>query len=146
MRALRNTVEQKLRASYQLYLGMPLVPELTLPVVLPRALRRAGKFTDAEIDEYRTLWRQPGARHAMANYYRALRLGMPKIGTTVRTVSMPTMLIWGDREKAFSKKTIEPIREWVPHIRIEHIREAGHFVQTDAPELVSQLMIEFLKS
>lgn len=144
MRALRTTIEQKLRASYQLYLAMPFVPEMTLPFVLPAAMRRAARFSPEDLAVYRAMWKTPGACHAMANYYRALRLGMPKIGTSVRTVSVPTMLIWGDQEKAFSRKTIEPIREWVPAIRIEHIADAGHFVQTDAPARVTELMLGFL--
>jgi len=40
----------------------------------------------------------------------------------------------------------EDFSDWVPNLRLERIPEAGHFVQTDAPEKVNALLIDFLKT
>jgi pimeloyl-ACP methyl ester carboxylesterase len=63
----------------------------------------------------------------------------------IRPSEIPTLLIWGDRDPVFTRETTENFAEWVPNLRVEHIPTAGHFVQTDAPERVNQLLIDFLR-
>jgi pimeloyl-ACP methyl ester carboxylesterase len=62
----------------------------------------------------------------------------------VRPIEVPVLLIWGDRDPVFHKEMTEDFGEWVPDLRVAHIPEAGHFVQTDAAEQVNALLIDFL--
>src|SRR5205814_7910330 len=56
------------RSIYQLFVQPPL-----LRLLLPWLMRRAGRFTEADIQVMKESWRDPAARRAMANYYTALR-------------------------------------------------------------------------
>jgi len=56
------------------------------------------------------------------------------------------LMIWGDLDPFFTLQTLRDFSEYVPDLRIEHVTDAGHFVQTDAPGRVNELMIGFLKA
>ncbi|HEX9161349.1 MAG TPA: alpha/beta hydrolase [Thermoanaerobaculia bacterium] len=143
LRELKRSTRQKLKMTYQLFFQPPLLPELLMPLVLPLLLRRAGRFRREEIREYRPAWRSFAARRAMANYYRAIRKYRREIRPLMRRIDVPTLLIWGEREPVFLRETSEDFDEHVPNLRIARIAGAGHFVQTDAPEIVSELLVEF---
>ena len=79
----------------------------------------------------------------MANYYRAIRRYRSEVGPLLKRIDKPVLLIWGEKEPVFRRSTTEDFDEWVPDLRIARIGGAGHFVQTDEPEIVSDLLIEF---
>jgi pimeloyl-ACP methyl ester carboxylesterase len=143
-REMKRQLGQRLRLTYQLLFQPPRLPELLMPSVLPAMMRRAGRFTEEEIDVYREAWRKPGATRGMANFYRAMRRSR-SLRSLIRPIDIPTLLIWGDRDPVFTRQTTENFGDWVPNLRVEHIEKAGHFVQTDAPERVNALLIEFLR-
>jgi pimeloyl-ACP methyl ester carboxylesterase len=154
LRELRRSTQQKMRLSYQLFMRMPMLPELwmrmfgyrNLQRTLRRMAKRAGNFDAAELHEYVDAWSKPGALTGMANYYRAL----PRSRKALRSsgnqpITNPTLLIWGERDPVFTHATTENFSEWVPNARVAYIEEAGHFVQSDAPEKVNKLIIDFLQ-
>ena len=63
----------------------------------------------------------------------------------IRPIDIPVMLIWGERDPVFVRETTERFDEWVPNLRVERIARAGHFVQTDQPERVNELLLGFLE-
>jgi pimeloyl-ACP methyl ester carboxylesterase len=144
LRELKRSTKQKLRLTYQLLFQVPLLPELLLPLVLPWVLRNAGRFTADEIREYRNAWKKPGALRGMANYYRAFRKYRREIRPLMRPIEIPTLLIWGEREPVFIRATTEDFDQWVPNLRIVFVAGAGHFVQTDQPEVVNELLLGFV--
>lgn len=131
---------QKIRFVYQLFVQPPL-----LRLLLPAMMRRAGRFTETDITIMKQSWRDPAARRAMANYYRALRRHRAALRPLLRPIEIPVMLIWGERDPVFVRETTERFDEWVPNLRVERIARAGHFVQTDQPERVNELLLGFLE-
>jgi pimeloyl-ACP methyl ester carboxylesterase len=109
-------------------------------------MRWAGRFTEEEIAMYRQAWRKPGAMRGMANYYRALRRYRGELRALCRPIDIPTLLIWAEREPVFTRASTENFDEWVPNLRIARVAGAGHFVQTDAPQTVNDLLVGFLVS
>ncbi|MEO8036130.1 MAG: alpha/beta hydrolase [Acidobacteriota bacterium] len=148
-REVRHSKGQKLRLAYQALLQPPRLPELFLRAfrfaALRMMLRRAGNFSTAEIAHYVEAWRQPGALTGMTNYYRALRRHRAELRPLVRPIDIPTLLIWGERDPVFTRATTENFVEYVPDLRIERVADAGHFVQTDAPDRVNKALAAFLK-
>ncbi|HUP43942.1 MAG TPA: alpha/beta hydrolase [Thermoanaerobaculia bacterium] len=144
LRELRRSKSQKLRMAYQLFFQPPLIPELLMPWLLPLLLRRAGRFTRDELRVYKAAWRKKGARRGMANYYRAIRRYRGELKPLIRKLDVPALIIWGVKEVVFTPETLEGTEEWVPALRIVKVAGAGHFVQTDEPEIVNDLLIEFL--
>ena len=76
----------------------------------------------------------------MTNYYRAMRKRKGMRGL-MRRIDIPTLMIWGDLDPFFTRETLRDFAEYVPDIGIEHIPDSGHFVQTDAPGKVNELMM-----
>lgn len=142
-RELHRSREQQLRASYQLFFALPVLPVIFMKLFGGLLLRRTGRFTAAEIREYRKAWR--GSLPTMLNYYRALRTTRGQLRPRIRRIDIPVLMIWGEEERVFIRATTEDFEEWVPDLRIERIAGAGHFVQTDAPERVNEALIRFMR-
>jgi pimeloyl-ACP methyl ester carboxylesterase len=143
-RELRRSANQKLRASYQLVFATPLIGDLAARLML-FSMRFAGRFTREELAVMRAMWRKPGAVHAMVNYYRAMNRHRPELRPLVRPIDIRTMLVWGEKDPVFIRETSENFSDYVPNLRTERIADAGHFVQTDAAERVTALLLDFLR-
>lgn len=143
-REVRRSFRQKLNLGYQVFFQLPLLPELFMRAFGPSLMRRAGRFTPDEIATYARQWR--GHLTPMLNYYRALGRARKGGGRKqFQPVAMPTLILWGEREPVFLASGLEDIGQWVPDVRIVRIADAGHFVQRDQPERVSELIIGFAR-
>ena len=154
VRAAARKPAQMLRFWYQFFFQLPWLPELVLRAGEFRMLRgtlrgqtkRVSAFPRAVLDEYVAAWSQPDALTSMLNYYRAAFRRSP--GTprgAARTVDLPVLLIWGQRDPFFTPQAMERSHEWASNLRIEKLPEAGHFVQTDDPERVNELILSFFR-
>lgn len=144
-REVKRSLQQKLRLSYQLFFRMPLLPNLFMRFFGQLMLSRGGRFSAEDIAKYREQWRKPGAIDGMLNWYRALPKSRPALRSLVRPINVPVMIIFGMHDPVFMPQTIENFSEQVPNLRVERVATAGHFVQTDEPARVNELLIEFLR-
>jgi epoxide hydrolase 4 len=85
--------------------------------------------------------RPAGALHAALNWYRANFQDVARKRFLPKKVDLPTLVVWGDRERHLDPELATPPADWVSDVRVEHIPEAGHWVQHDAPEKVSALLL-----
>jgi pimeloyl-ACP methyl ester carboxylesterase len=143
-RELHRSFTQKRKLAYQLLFRLPLLPELLMRMFGGALLRSLGSFTPEEVRAYRQAWR--GSYSPMFHYYRAVPRARHDMRRLVRPIDVPTLLIWGEREPVFLRSTMENADSWVPNLHIEVIGDAGHFVQTDAAERVTELLLEFCRS
>jgi len=113
-------------------------------------------FSREDREEYLTAWSQPGALTGGLNYYRAARLGPPvgddgeKPTPFVRDaasleVKVPTLVIWGENDRALLMGNLDGLDEYVPDLRIRRIPGASHWVIHEEPEVVSRCIREFLR-
>lgn len=155
LRELR-TPTQLVRSWYAFAFQVPVLPELLIALGDYRMLRtvfrrdpvRPNAFTEGDIQRYRDAFAIPGARTATINYYRAAIRRNPRRITAeaVRSVTAPTLLIWGMGDRYLSPALTERLGQWVPRLRVERITGASHWVQHDAPEQVTALMLGFLRA
>jgi pimeloyl-ACP methyl ester carboxylesterase len=104
--------------------------------------------------QYVAEWSQPGGFSAMLNWYRASQLIVPPPGLEVPLpdwvlnlfpkVKVPTLVIWGMRDKALLPIQLEGLDALVDDLRIERIPDAGHFVPWEKPEAVAAALKPFL--
>ena len=139
LRELKRNSKQKIRLLYQLFFRLPLLPELFMRLFGRALMRRAGRFKPEEIDAYAHAW----SLTPMMNYYRAVPRSRGTLKKLSRTIEMPVLIIWGDREPVFLDANLEDLGAWITDVRIERVPRAGHFVQHDARERVNQLLIDF---
>ena len=141
---------QLFRSAYAFFFQLPLLPEAAfrrrgyalVERIFERDPRRPGAFTDEDVQRYRAAMSRPGALPAMLHYYRALqRTRRPR----ARTIPHPTLVIWGEQDRALNVENTVGLERYVPNVRVERIPDASHWVLSDAPERVSALMVEFLR-
>ncbi len=155
-RALRRGWKQRLSSWYALFFQLPRLPELALgarnAAMVGAGFRNMAidksRFPDEVLDVYRQAAQQPGALTAMVNYYRALvrgggsrrqlSLGFPKIET-------PTLMIWGEEDRALSKLTTYGTEEFVPNLTLRYLPDVSHWVQQEAPETVNAMLEAWLR-
>jgi pimeloyl-ACP methyl ester carboxylesterase len=143
-KGLRNP-RQAARTWYLFYFQFPGAPEHHLRAgdwkFLKHFLRDAQPpYTSEEMDRYVEAWSQPGAAKAMVNYYRGATRHSPKN----QTISAPTLVIWGQRDRYLGPNLAEPDHADVPNLdRVERLPSASHWVHHDEAERVNQLLIDF---
>ncbi len=143
---------QLLRSWYMFVFQIPWLPERMLPAGDWRVLRfalehdtLAGPLPAEELAQYRESWSMPGAARAMLAYYRAAFRQSPRASeASIRVVTAPTLVIWGDKDPALGRNLAAPSRADVPNlVGVEHLPNASHWVQRDEADRVSALLVEF---
>jgi pimeloyl-ACP methyl ester carboxylesterase len=145
---LRNPRQRK-RSWYMAFFQLPRLPELALRkdgyknlVKTLRRTSRNGTFTDEDVRVYREAWAQPGALTGMLNWYRAGLRVRPFPPPSSR-VTVPTLLIWGTKDRALGEDLAQPSIDLCDHGRLARIEEATHWLQHEEPERVNALIGDF---
>jgi pimeloyl-ACP methyl ester carboxylesterase len=110
----------------------------------------AGEDKAAYLDE----WSQPGAMTAMLNWYRASAIQVPApdedaprpafLDAPFPPVIMPTLVVWGMKDKALLPVQLEGLDALVPDLTVVRIEDAGHFVPWEKPDAVTVAIREWL--
>jgi epoxide hydrolase 4 len=119
---------------------------------LPRQVVFAGNWaSDADRQKYLDCWRR-GFTGGL-NYYRAAALSSFLSGEAPRVnqfvlpktkLTVPTLVIWGDKDMALLTGNLEGLDQFVENLRIHRIPQAGHFVHHEQTNEVIQSMRRFL--
>ena len=152
VRELRRTA-QMLRSWYVGFFQLPWLPEWWIRLDDFAALRRLfrddparrGAFTAHDIVRYVDAFSDRRSLTAAINYYRAaFRAGPGSLVRGMRPVAAATLVIWGRRDRYLVPQLADGLTQWVPHVRVERLPEASHWVQHDEPGRVNKLLIDFL--
>jgi len=166
------TPDQVARSAYVFFFQLPWLPEFVLraggsyaPLLraLRRMVKRPGAMTDTDLARRRDALAQPGALTAALNYYRAfgrrlarraVRRAIARLfggagagrGERSATVQAPTLLLWGERDPALGVRLTEGLERWVPRLEVRRFPKAGHWVQLDEPDVVSEAIVEWVRA
>ena len=101
-------------------------------------------FTDEDIEAYKNAFAKRGALTGAINYYRNLPtyLSQKKVWDILK---IATLMIWGEEDTALGKELTYGTEEYVQNLRIRYISNCSHWVQQEQPQLVNQMMREFLR-
>jgi pimeloyl-ACP methyl ester carboxylesterase len=113
-----------------------------------------GAIDAAQKALYLEAWSRPGALTGSLNYYRASPLYPPtgndpgaralKLEPADFMVRVPTMVVWGMRDKALLPGNLVGLQDCVPDLRIERLPGASHWVMHEEPERLNQLIRGFI--
>jgi len=87
------------------------------------------------------------------NYYRAAGVGPAGEGDPTHgfggdasrlTVRVPTLVIWGEQDRALLTGNLDGLERFVPDLTVERIPEGSHWVVNEHPERVNRLIRAFL--
>jgi pimeloyl-ACP methyl ester carboxylesterase len=153
------TLKQLLMSWYMFFFQLPSLPEWFIRrddfAAIEKMLRsgaRAGTFSDADIEIYKSAMREPGALTAAINYYRANLGGRLKQVfkrgeyTKQERIRVPTLFIFGERDIAIAPETVENITAYIdaPYREVR-FAEGGHWIQQEYSEEVSATLSSFLE-
>ncbi|HYB99155.1 MAG TPA: alpha/beta fold hydrolase [Candidatus Limnocylindrales bacterium] len=145
--------DQWQRSWYMLFFQIPWLPEAMLRAGNARAIERMIRRHIYNRDAYahdealhqKMALLQPGTLTAAINYYRAaMRPSSRRSLQSLRKITAPTMVVWGERDFALRSSLVEGLEPWVADLRVHRLPDAGHWAHLDEPERVSQLLVEFL--
>jgi pimeloyl-ACP methyl ester carboxylesterase len=100
-------------------------------------------------------WGQPGAIHAMLNWYRATPMHVPAMDEAPKRpafldapfpiLQMPILMLWGMNDPALLPCQLDGLEALVADLTIAGI-DCGHFTPWEAPEAVNVAMRNFLEA
>jgi pimeloyl-ACP methyl ester carboxylesterase len=136
---------QLVRSWYIFFFQIPWLPELLLVQgdfrMVRRSLSKDGLPPETIADLLEGV-RPAGALTAAVNWYRAVFRDGLKNRFQPRTVDVPALIVWGDRERYLDPELADPPPGWVSQVRVEHLPDASHWVHHDAPDRVASLLID----
>jgi pimeloyl-ACP methyl ester carboxylesterase len=143
--ALQNDPDQQSKSSYFLLFQTPWLPETLFTFNSLSALDMMySTMSSEQIDEYHSVFAEPGALTGALNWYRAMTLGQDGSDDVSMKVSTPTLFIWGNHDEAVGRVAIEMQTEYItgPYSEIE--LDAGHWLLTDSPREVVESVVRHL--
>ncbi len=114
---------------------------------------KQGYFTEEDKKAYIEAWSQPGALIGGLNYYRAAHLGSftgesddsLSADPSLFMVKVPTLVIWGEKDKYLLTGNLEGLDKYVPDLTIKRIPDGSHWVIHEKPGLVDSYIREFIE-
>jgi pimeloyl-ACP methyl ester carboxylesterase len=111
----------------------------------------ASWLDGARRERYREVWKR--GLSGPLNYYRATPLYPPTaddpgaraltLDPAKFTVAVPTLVLWGMRDRALLPCLLDGLEELVPEIRVERLPAASHWVAHEEPALVAERVRSF---
>ena len=153
-RALLTNPRQLLRSWYMFLFQVPGLFERWVRKDPERFMRRAlftaagdrKPWTDEEIGLYAASLMEPRALECALAYYRSISRGMRSTDRLADPISAPTLLLWGDRDRALGTELVEPARRYVSgRFEFRIFEGAGHWLQQERPEEVIAAITDWVE-
>lgn len=151
---LMTNPKQRKRSSYMFLFQIPLLPELFMKLTLRKTFTKSFRgwaynkeqFPDDVIEEYVKAFSKKGAMRGGLNWYRAaFRSWKEDNKKEKKPVSVQTLIIWGENDKALGKElTYDLDKYFSAPFEIKYIPKCSHWVQNEYPELVNQYILKFM--
>jgi pimeloyl-ACP methyl ester carboxylesterase len=61
-------------------------------------------------------------------------------------IKVPVMGMYGDKDIVVAPDQWKPMKEGIPHSRIERFEQAGHFIMLDEPQPFQEVLLDFLNT
>ena len=150
-RELANSAAQQQASAYMLLLRAAKAERVLSENRFERLWRFAfslGKpdFSEEDRAAYLEAWSQPGALTGSLNWYRASPLyppsdadpGAAKLALEARDfmVRVPTLVIWGEEDKALLTGCLDGLEVCVPQLRVVRVPGASHWIVHERLDLV----------
>lgn len=109
-------------------------------------------LTDELKAQYRSVWdrsltgglnwyRASPLRPAHADDPGATAIELPR---DMLTVDLPTLVLWGMEDAALLPELVDGLEEYVPHLTLERVPGASHWIVHEQPQFVAERLAAFL--
>lgn len=143
-----RTRDQLFRSRYIAFFSLPFLPEYLLTRDDHGFVRRVFElegFSAGEVSRFVEAARHSRRMKGPLAYYRALvRDAVLGRLPTMRAIDRPCLVLVGERDRHLSPRLAEPEPDWVPQAKVVRVPGASHWLQQDAPEVVTRHLAAFL--
>jgi len=124
-----------------------LVPlDVQTRVALKLAYFDDSKFDSRDVKQYAGPLKDKGSRHALIQTARQiLPENLPELSSRYKTIKIPTLIIWCDRDKVIKPNIGLRLHNDLPNSTFRVVRRCGHMPQEERPQRTVELLQEFLK-
>lgn len=152
-RQLRRDPKQVFASSYAFFFQFPGIAERTLRAfgyavlrgMIFKTTRRPEMFGPELRVSYLHAWQQPGALTASLNYYRnPANLRELLSVREDRTIEVPTLVIWGDGDRALRSSHLPELAPRVTRLELARHPTATHWIVHEEPAWVNARMRRFI--
>jgi pimeloyl-ACP methyl ester carboxylesterase len=126
--------------------GVPWIGSLVrrLPALLNFGLRLASPLITRDRNWYGMVSRDISATTAESFFTSIGSLRRTDLRPRLNEIRVPTMGLYGSRDVIVHPKQYQPLRQGVPHARIEVMPRSGHFPMLDEPDHYLRIIRSFL--
>ena len=109
-----------------------------------------GAYSDEHKDQFIRCWQTPGSLTGFLNWYRANVPEFDEIDegefrpNPQNQINTPTLLLWGEHERAFTPALLNIIPNYAPQVEIRHIARANHWIHLEQPQLFYEEVRQFI--
>lgn len=158
MKRLKRSPTQVKLAYYMFFFQLPVLPERALTrggfKVLENMMKhqpsKQGAFDAEDVRVYKDAMGQPGAVTSSLNWYRASFregvMGRKSKNAIKRVIERPTLVLWGVDDKALPTENLEGLESVTTDLRVVRIPACSHWVQHDAPAVIVDEVVRFLRA
>ena len=119
--------------------------------LLPMGVERSDeRLTPEVMAAYRAPFAKRADRKPTVVFPRAIVKSRPYLAEVAqgldRIADKPVQIVWGKKDRAFRKRELERWKRIFPDARVKVLDDAGHFIQEDAPEAISEEIRAFLSA
>jgi pimeloyl-ACP methyl ester carboxylesterase len=101
-----------------------------------------GAFSDSDIQIFATAFAQPGAMRGCFEWYRAFEKDAADNRALAKNkLTMPVLALGGDQR--WGSTMVEIMREFASDVRGGAIKESGHYIVEEQPQLVVDELLQF---
>ena len=141
VQAVQSDRDQKKRSSYFLLFRTPWLPELLLSFNKLERLRSIAyqSAPPDHVDEYLSVFAEPGALTGALNWYRAMGRGSSRPADP--NIDTPVLFIWGNRDPAAGRKAVELQEQYIKGVYRKIELDAGHWLlETRTDDVVNAVL------
>jgi pimeloyl-ACP methyl ester carboxylesterase len=126
--------------------GVPWIGSLVRqsPALLKLGIRAASPLITREPKWYSMVSRDISATTAESFFSSIGSLRRTDLRPRLNEIRVPTMGLYGSRDVIVHPRQYEPLRQGVPHARIEVMPRSGHFPMLDEPDQYLRIIRSFL--
>lgn len=104
-----------------------------------------GKISEEQVAAYAGPLGDPGARAALLQTVRqCIPPDADELVTKFKSISVPTLILWGRHDKVITLKVGELLNEALPNSVLEVFEECGHIPQEEQPQKTIAKISQFL--
>lgn len=125
---------------------------MTLPISRPvhriavkRMYGDPGRIPEGTVEGYRASILHRGRAANILTALRSWRRDVEALREIIPKLDIPTLLVWGTRDKAVDPRSAEKVRTQLPKAELKWIEGTGHLPFEEAPEEFGDAVLRFMK-